>query len=93
MTTLKSHRNGVGGAVVTIDPRLDELLAIDRLDETDLPDGPIVDPRRFRMMAIGNLDGELELPAGPMVDPRRFRMMAIGNLDGELDEPPMAIAA
>jgi hypothetical protein len=56
MTELLTRAAGVPGAVVTIDPRMVQLMAINLLDEE--PETTLVDPRRFQLMAIGNLDDE-----------------------------------
>jgi hypothetical protein len=52
--------NGTPGAVVAIDPRLVQLMAIDLLDgeqpELEPEAIPRLDPRSFQLMAIGNLD-------------------------------------
>lgn len=55
-----TRTDGVPGAVVTIDPRMVQIMAIDLLDEEPEPVATLVDPRRFRIMAIGNLDDEPE---------------------------------
>lgn len=52
------RRTDVSGAVVRIDPRMVQLMAIDLLDEEPEPAVTIMDPRRFQIMAIGNLDDE-----------------------------------
>lgn len=46
------------GAVVEIDPRMVQLMAIDLLDEEPEPVPALLDPRRFQIMAIGNLDDD-----------------------------------
>jgi hypothetical protein len=53
-----TRTDGVPGAVVTIDPRMVQIMAIDLLDEEPEPVITLVDPRRFQLMAIGNLDEE-----------------------------------
>jgi hypothetical protein len=58
MTELLTRTDGVPGAVVTIDPRLVQIMAIDLLDEEPELATTLVDPRRFQIMAIGNLDDE-----------------------------------
>jgi hypothetical protein len=58
MTELLTRAAGVPGAVVTIDPRMVQLVAINLLDEEPEPETTLVDPRRFQLMAIGNLDDE-----------------------------------
>jgi hypothetical protein len=58
MTEKLTRIDGVPGAVVTIDPRMVQLMAIDLLDEEPEPVTALVDPRRFQLMAIGNLDAE-----------------------------------
>jgi hypothetical protein len=58
MTELLTRTDGVPGAVVTIDPRMVQIMAIDLLDEEPEPLTTLVDPRRFQLMAIANLDDE-----------------------------------
>lgn len=62
----QTRTDAVAGAVVTIDPRMVQIMAIDLLDEEPEPVAALVDPRRFRIMAIGNLDDEPE-PVGALM--------------------------
>lgn len=59
MTEKLTRVGGIPGAVVTIDPRMVQLMAIDLLDEEPEPVPVLVDPRRFQLMAIANLDEEI----------------------------------
>jgi hypothetical protein len=64
--------NGTPGAVVAIDPRLVQLMAIDLLDseqaDPEPEPSPQLDPRSFQRSAIGNLDDRVARPTSVPAD-------------------------